>query len=93
MALTNNFLPSTNLVFTPNNFASQLAERQKDDRNAVQGALKFGTQLYDFLQSNKQADLMEKDATDKQDILNQIADDQAKLELLKKDLATLQGGV
>lgn len=93
MALTNNFLPSTNLVFSPTNFAAQLAERQKDDRNAVQGALKFGTQLYDFLQSNKQADLMEKDATDKQALQEQIADDQAKLELLKKDLATLQGGV
>lgn len=91
MALTNNFIPSTSLVFTPTNFASQLAERQKDDRNAVQGALKFGTQLYDFLQSNKQADLMEKDAADKQSLQDQIAADSQTLEELKKQLAALQG--
>ena len=91
MALTNNFIPSTNLVFTPINFASQLAERQKDDRNAVQGAFKFGTQLYDFLQSNKQADLMEKDAADKQSLQEQIAADSQTLEELKKQLAALQG--
>lgn len=91
MALTNNFIPSTSLVFTPTNFASQLAERQKDDRNAVQGALKFGTQLYDFLQSNKQADLMEKDAADKKDIEASIAADTQELNKLKQQLATLQG--
>ena len=91
MALTNNFIPSTNLVFTPTNFASQLAERQKDDRNAVQGALKFGTQLYDFLQSNKQADLMEQNTDDKKDIEASIAADTQELNKLKQQLAALQG--
>ena len=91
MALTNNFLPSTNLVFSPANFAAQLADRQKENRNAVQGAFKFGTQLYDFLQSNKQADLMEQDAAAKQDLQKTIADDTQRLEELKKQLAALQG--
>lgn len=91
MALTNNFLPSTNLVFSPANFAAQLAERQKEDRAGVQNAFKFGTQLVDFLQSNKQADLMEQDAADKQNLQNAIAEDTQKLEELKKQLAALQG--
>ena len=91
MALTNNFLPSTNLVFSPTNFASQLAERQKEDRNAVQGALKFGTQLYDFLQSNKQADLMEQNTDDKNEIEASIAADTQELNNLKQKLAALQG--
>jgi len=91
MALTNNFIPSTSLVFTPTNFASQLAERQKDDRNAVQGALKFGTQLYDFLQSNKQAELMEQNTDNKKDIEASIAADIQELNKLKQQLAALQG--
>lgn len=91
MALTNNFLPSTNLVFSPANFAAQMAERQKEDRAGVQNAFKFGTQLYDFLQSNKQADLMEQNTDDKKDIEASIAADTQELNKLKQQLAALQG--
>ena len=91
MALTNNFLPSTNLVFSPANFAAQMAERQKEDRAGVQNAFKFGTQLYDFLQSNKQADLMEQNTDDKNEIEASIAADTQALNNLKQKLAALQG--
>lgn len=91
MALTNNFIPSTSLVFTPRDFSKQLADRQAEDRNAIQGAMKFGTQLYDYLQSRKQANLMEQDAADKKEIEEQLLNDSKVLEELKKELAALKG--
>jgi hypothetical protein len=45
------------------------------------------------MQGRKQADLMEQDSKDKKALEDSIAADKEKLELLKKDLATLQGGV
>ena len=64
MALTNNFLPSTNLVFTPNNFATQLAQRQADDRNAVQGAAKFLGNVIDWSKNSQIAEEMQKEDPD-----------------------------
>ena len=64
MALTNNFLPSTNLVFTPNNFAEQLAQRQADDRNAVQGAAKFLGNVIDWSKNSQIAEEMQKEDPD-----------------------------
>lgn len=91
MALTNNFIPSTSLVFTPRDFAKQLADKQAEDRNAVQGAFKFATQLYDFDKSNQQADLMEKDSRSRQALQDQLLSDSKVLEELKKELAALKG--
>ena len=93
MALQNNFLPQTSLVFGVRDFLPQIEANAKQDREGLQNAFKFGTHLVDFLQSNKQADLMEQDSKDKKALEDQIAADKAQLELLKKDLATLQGGV
>ena len=64
MALTNNFLPSTNLVFSPANFASQLAQRQADDRNAVQGAAKFLGNVIDISKNSQIAEEMQKEDPD-----------------------------
>lgn len=93
MALTNNFLPQTSLVFGVRDFAPQIDALQKADTQALQNAFKFGTQVYDYMQGRKQAKLMEQDTADKKALEDQIAADKEQLELLKKDLATLQGGV
>lgn len=93
MALNNNFLPQTSLVFGVRDFVPQIDAIQKGDTQGLQNAFKFGTQVYDYLQGSKQADLMEQDSRDKKALEDQIAADKEQLELLKKDLATLQGGV
>lgn len=93
MALTNNFLPQTSLVFSTRDFVPQIDAIQKSDTAGLQNAFKFGTHLVDFLQSNKQADLMEQDSKAKEELENSIADDEATLARLKKELAALQGGV
>ena len=93
MALQNNFLPQTSLVFGVRDFAPQIDAIQKGDTQGLQNAFKFGTQVYDYLQGRKQAALMEQDSNDKKALEDQIAADKERLELLKKDLATLQGGV
>lgn len=93
MALQNNFLPQTSLVFGVRDFVPQIDAIQKGDTQGLQNAFKFGTQVYDYLQGRKQAALMEQDSNDKKALEDQIAADKEQLELLKKDLATLQGGV
>lgn len=93
MALQNNFLPSTSLVFGVRDFAPQIEANAKQDREGLQNAFKFGTQVYDFLQGRKQAALMEEDTKNRKALEDQIAADKEQLELLKRDLATLQGGV
>lgn len=93
MALSNNFIPSTSLVFGVRDFAPQIQQQQATDTKALQNAFKFGTGVYDYINSRRQADLMEKDSNDRKSLEAQIESDKRKLELLKKDLATLQGGV
>jgi hypothetical protein len=93
MALMNNFLPQTSLVFGVRDFVPQIDTIQKGDTQGLQNTFKFGTQVYDYLQGRKQAALMEQDSNDKKALEDQIAADKERLELLKKDLATLQGGV
>lgn len=93
MALSNNFLPQTSLVFGVRDFVPQIDAIQKGDTQGLQNAFKFGTQVYDYLQGRKQAALMEQDSNDKKALEDQIAADKERLELLKKDLTTLQGGV
>ena len=93
MALSHNFLPQTSLVFGVRDFAPQIENLQKSDTQGLQNAFKFGTQVYDYMQSRKQANLMEEDTKNRKALEDQIAADKEELELLKKDLATLQGGV
>lgn len=93
MALSHNFLPQTSLVFGVRDFAPQIENLQKSDTQGLQNAFKFGTQVYDYMQNRKQANLMEEDTKNRKALEDQIAADKEELELLKKDLATLQGGV
>ena len=60
MALSNNFIPNTSLVFTPRDFSRQMAERQAEDRNAFQNYFKFGLQLHDFDKNQQIANEMKK---------------------------------
>lgn len=93
MALTNNFLPQTSLVFGTRDFVPQIEALQKGDTQGLQNAFKFGTQVYDYLQGRKQADLMEKDSKDKKALEDSIAADTQQVAELKKQLAALKGGV
>ena len=60
MALSNNFIPNTSLVFTPQDFAKQMAERQAEDKNTFQNYFKFGLQLHDFDKNQQIANEMKK---------------------------------
>lgn len=93
MALQNNFLPQTSLVFGVRDFAPQIDAAQKSNTQGLQNAFKFGTQVYDYMQNRKQAKLIEEDAQNKKALEDQIAADKLQLATLKKELATLQGGV
>ena len=93
MALSHNFLPQTSLVFGVRDFAPQIENLQKADTQGLQNAFKFGTQVYDYMQSRKQANLMEEDTKNKKALEDSIAADQAKLAELQQQLAALQGGV
>lgn len=64
MALTNNFIPNTSLVFTPMDYSKQLAQRQADERNAVQGAAKFLGNVIDWSKNSQIADEMNKENPD-----------------------------
>lgn len=91
MALSNNFLPQTSLVFGVRDFVPQIDAIQKGDTQGLQNAFKFGTQVYDYLQSRKQAKLIEKDDKYKQIIQEQLQADMNELADLKKQLADLGG--
>lgn len=93
MALSNNFLPQTSLVFGVRDFVPQIDAIQKGDTQGLQNAFKFGTQVYDYLQGRKQAKLMEQDSNDKKALEDQIAADTQQLAELKEQLAALKGGV
>jgi septal ring factor EnvC (AmiA/AmiB activator) len=93
MALQNNFLPQTSLVFGVRDFAPQIENLQKADTQGLQNAFKFGTQVYDYMQSRKQANLMEEDTKNRKALEDSIAADTQQLEELKQQLAALKGGV
>lgn len=93
MALSNNFIPQTSLVFNVRDFAPQIENLQKATTQGLQNAVKFGTQVYDHMQSRKQANLMEEDTKNRKALEDSIAADTKQLEELKLQLAALKGGV
>lgn len=93
MALANNFLPQTSLVFGVRDFVPQIEAQAKQDREGLQNAFKFATQAYDYMQGRKQANLIEQDSKDKKALEDSIAADTQQLAQLKQQLAALQGGV
>lgn len=68
MALQNNFIPNTSLIFTPRDYAQQIAQNQADDTRAVQNAFKFGTQFADWNTNRKIADELRKENPNLQEI-------------------------
>lgn len=93
MALSNNFIPQTSLVFNVRDFAPQIENLQKADTQGLQNAVKFGAKVYDYMQGRKQANLMEEDAKNRKALEDSIAADTQQLEELKQQLAALKGGV
>ena len=93
MALQNNFLPQTSLVFGVRDFVPQIEANAKQDREGLQNFVKLLMQSHDYMNSREQAKLMEQDANDKKDLQDSIAADQAKRAELQQQLAALQGGV
>lgn len=93
MALSNNFIPQTSLVFNVRDFVPQIENLQKADTQGLQNAVKFGTKVYDYMQGRKQANLMEEDAKNRKALEASIAADTQQLEQLKQQLAALKGGI
>lgn len=81
----------TSLVFGVRDFSKDIRQNQAEDTKALQNAFKFGTQVYDYMQGRKQANLIEQDAKAKQDLEDSIAADTQELEMLKQKLAALGG--
>lgn len=81
----------TSLVFGVRDFSKDIRQNQAEDTKALQNAFKFGTQVYDYMQGRKQAELMEQDSNDKKALEDSIAADTQELEMLKQKLAALGG--
>lgn len=81
----------TSLVFGVRDFSKDIRQNQAEDTKALQNAFKFGTQVYDYMQGRKQANLMEQDSKDKKALEDSIAADTQELEMLKQKLAALGG--
>ena len=81
----------TSLVFGVRDFSKDIRQNQIEDTKALQNAFKFGTQVYDYMQGRKQANLIEQDAKDKKALEDSIAADTQELEMLKQKLAALGG--
>lgn len=81
----------TSLVFGVRDFSKDIRHNQAEDTKALQNAFKFGTQVYDYMQGRKQAELMEQDSNDKKALEDSIAADTQELEMLKQKLAALGG--
>lgn len=93
MALNHNIIPQTSLVFGVRDFLPQIEANAKQDREGLQNAFKFGTQVYDFLQGRKQADMIEQFGDTRQANMDLDNNDMARLAELKRELAELKGGV
>lgn len=81
----------TSLVFGIRDFSKDIRQNQAEDTKALQNAFKFGTQVYDYMQGRKQAELMEQDSNDRKALEDSIAADTQELEMLKQKLAALGG--
>lgn len=77
MALNHNFLPQTSLIFGTRDFAPQIDANAKQDREGLQNAFKFGTQVYDYMKNRqiansiKEGDINKAAELDAQRINNQ----------------------
>ena len=93
MALTNiPSAPTLSGVYSVKDFVPQLNQATDSTTKALQNAFNFGTKVHDYMKSRKQADLMKRDTEEYQSLQKSIEEDQALLEDLKSELASLEGG-
>jgi hypothetical protein len=94
MALSNMPLaPTVTGVYSVRDAAQDLRAASDAQSRALQNAFSFGTKVYDYLKSRKQAGLMEQDQNDITALENSIEADQAKLRELQSILSELKGGI
>lgn len=65
MALNHNIIPQTSLVFGVRDFLPQIEANAKQDREGLQNAFKFGTQVYDYMKNRQIADAIKNGDVDK----------------------------
>lgn len=93
MALSNMpMAPTVTGVYTVRDSAKDLRDASDAQTRALKNAFSFGTKVYDYLKSRKQASLMEQDQNDISALQDSINADQAKLQELQSILAELKGG-
>lgn len=85
--------PTLSGVYSVKDFVPQLNQAADNTSKALQNAFSFGTKVYDYLKSRKQANLMEQDQSDISAIQDTIKADQSKLQELQAQLAALKGGI
>lgn len=94
MAITNMpMAPTVTGVYSVRDAAPDLRAASDAQTRALQNAFSFGTKVYDYLKSRKQAGLMEQDQNEISAIQDSIDADQAKLRELQSILAELKGGI
>ena len=94
MALSNMpMAPTVTGVYSVRDAAPELRAASDAQSRALQNAFSFGTKVYDFLKSRKQAGLMEQDQNDITALQDSINADQSKLQELQAQLAALKGGI
>lgn len=85
--------PSISGVYGVRDSSQQLSDATSSNAKALQNAFSFATHMYDYLNSRKQAKLMEQDQNDISALQESINADQSKLQELQSQLAALKGGI
>ena len=94
MAITNMpMAPTVTGVYSVRDAAKELSDASDAQSRALKNAFSFGTKVYDYLKSRKQAGLMEQDQNEISAIQESIDADQAKLRELQSILSELKGGI
>ena len=83
--------PSISGVYGVRDSSQQLSDATSSNAKALQNAFSFATHMYDYLNSRKQANIMEDKSKEKSDLAESLKADQAKLAELQSQLAALGG--
>lgn len=83
--------PSISGVYGVRDSSQQLSDATSSNAKALQNAFSFATHMYDYLNSRKQANIMEGKSKEKSELTESLKADQAKLAELQSQLAALGG--
>lgn len=83
--------PSISGVYGVRDSSQQLSDATSSNAKALQNAFSFATHMYDYLNSRKQANIMEGKSQEKSELAESLKADQAKLAELQSQLAALGG--